>query len=177
MSLIGKVDQFNLEFEYEEQSSLLDKFSSHYLKKYTSKFPNYTIIESKKYNVLEKEDTFKFKLENSIKNFINENINKLPFETDDMQNMTDLIGFDYKAIPSRLEDIEKIETVKIIDMHIIYDTELKEYVLNLNINTWYTNKNNKTLRLLPVTPYTKLPITISDNKKVENKKESRSVLL
>lgn len=171
MTLIGKVDQFNLEFEYEEQSSLLDKFNSHYINKYKSKYPNYTLIESKEHSVLEKEETFKFKLETSIKNYINENINKLPFETDDMQNMTNLIGFDYKAIPSRLEDIEKIETVKIVDMHIIYDTELKEYVLNLNINTWYTNKNDETMRLLPVTPYTKIPITMDLKKKVENNSE------
>ena len=62
MSLTGKVKQFNLEFEYEIQSSLIDKLFSYNSYKHS----NYTIIDKLKNHKLQKEETFKHKLETSI---------------------------------------------------------------------------------------------------------------
>ena len=164
MTLTGKVEQFNLEFEYELQSSLIDKLIS----SNPPKYPKYTIIDTLKNHKLQEEETFKHKLENSITNHLNQNINKLPYDIEDTEKLTYLIGFDYKSIPSRLEDIVKIDHVNIINMTIIYDEDIEQYVLDLTINTWYIDKDDHITKLLPVRPNTRLEVVLPDlNKKLE----------
>lgn len=153
MSLTGKVEQFNLEFEYELKKSFIDQFIS-------STHPKYKIVEQLKNYQLQKEETFKYKLETNITNYINQNINKLPFDTEETDKLTYLIGFDYKSIPSRLDDIVKIENINILNMHIIYDDEIEQYVLDLTMNVWYINNENNIIKLLPVRPYTRLPVIL-----------------
>lgn len=150
MTLLGKVSQFNLEFEYAPTEK-----SIYNIIKPTHK--SYEIIDQYDDYTLQDEDTFKYKLETTLKNYINTNINKLPFDT---EALTYMIGFDYTAIPSRLEEIDYIESINIINMHIIYDNDLNQYVLDVDIRVWYSNKDGNIVKLLPVRPYTRYPVIL-----------------
>jgi len=104
----------------------------------------YTLIDSDQFKPLEVEQSFKYKLEESIKKYINDNISKLPTLTDEY---CDILGFDYKAIPDRIMDIKLIDSIQILSMSII--TLNEKPVLKLEINVMYLKLNNEITQLLP----------------------------
>ena len=135
------INPFNIEFEYKKTISKLGT--------------KYLIVDPFEYKPLEYEKTVKSKLENAIKNHVNENIDKLPFDTD---KLTNLIGFDYENAPDRLNSIEEITNIKIKSMSMISKDD--NYVLDLDLNVLYLDKNGKIGLLLPRKYNTYIELTI-----------------
>ena len=135
----GKVKLFeNLEFKY-----IINKPIINHSK--LDRQPTYVLVDNDKLKPLEVEISFKYNLEQRIKNYINDNISKLPFETD---KYLDVLNFDYKAVPNRLEDIKQIDSVDILYSSINMTNPVNP-VLELNINVMYVKLNGEITRLLP----------------------------
>tara|TARA_B100001248_G_C27393926_1_gene464197 strand:+ start:79 stop:504 length:426 start_codon:yes stop_codon:yes gene_type:complete len=135
------INQFNIEFQY---------------KKITNKLrTKYIIVDPFEFKPLEYEKTVKSKLENAIKNYINENIDKLPFDTD---KLTNLIGFDYESIPDRLNSIKEITNIEINSMSMISKDD--NYFLDIDLDVSYLNEYGNVNLLLPSKNNTYIELTI-----------------
>lgn len=107
--------------------------------------PTYVIIDNDKFKPLEIEYSFKYNLEQSIKNYINYNLNKLPFESD---KYSEIINFHYNKIPSRLLDIKSINSIEIISQQ-LNTSNIEKPTIELNINVMYEKQDGKLTLLLP----------------------------
>lgn len=135
----GTVPIFNnLEFKYIIHNPIINN-------KKLNRPPTYILVDNDKLKPLEIEQSFKYKLEQSIKNYINDNISKLFILTDEY---TEILGFDYKAVPERINDIKQIDSVEIVYSN-INNSNTDIPVLELNINVMYIKLNNEITQLLP----------------------------
>jgi len=135
----GSIPLFNnLKFNYIKNNAII-------IKNKIIKKESYKIYDNDLIKPLEIEESFKYNLEQSIKNYINDNLSKLPFESD---KYTEIINFDYKIVSDRLNDIKSINSVEILSQR-LNTSNLEKPTIELNINVMYEKQDGKLTLLLP----------------------------
>ena len=131
MEISTKIELFDIEFNYLEKK---DIFGNIY----------YDIIEDLKNKPLELDNSLRITLGNSIKEYINNNIDKFPYDT---ENLSKLINFDYKSISNRINEIKSINNVEIISLKL--KKKKDKLFLYYMCNTYYLSDTNKPILLIP----------------------------
>jgi hypothetical protein len=137
----GLIDFLNLKISFRESNSFL--FGKSY------QIDEYLIT-----NPFESSELFKNKLEEEIQNFINNNLKKLPFDTD---NLCNKMCFDYSSNELIINTIKLIDSINITSMKLINDSNFK---IQLKFDIFYINNDNNKMQLLPQLPYTNYDISI-----------------
>jgi len=131
MEKTATIDLFDIEFNFIKEQSLFGQ-------------NQYNIIEDFKNKPLDYENSLKIKIENYMIKYINDNIEKLPYEPGQLSY---LLNFDYKSKELRLNDIKSIVEIDIKSIKLIYKNE--SYKLLLTHHVLYKNTNNRIMLLLP----------------------------
>ena len=142
MVLSTTIELFNIEFNYIEKK---DMFGNIY----------YDIIEDLKNKPLELDNSLRIILGNSIKEYINNNIDKFPYDT---ENLSKLINFDYKSIPNRINEIKNIDNIDIPYLKLKKNKD--KLLLYYKCNTYYISDNNTKPALLLPQNYNPMSLTL-----------------
>lgn len=125
------IDLFNIKFNFIEEKSIFGTVQ-------------YNIIEDFKTKPLDYEDSLRIEIGMYIKDYINNNIEKLPYEPEQLSN---LLNFDYKSLELRLNDIKSIDEVELKSMKLIKNKDT--FKLLITHDVFYINDKNKKMLLLP----------------------------
>lgn len=148
MTSTAIIDLFNKEFNFIKETNI---FGVDY----------YNIIEDLKNKPLDYENSLRIEIGNYIKNYINKNIEKIPFEPDKFCN---LLNFDYKSIELRLNNIKSIHEIEIKSMKLINKND--SFKLLITHDVYYKNNNNTIKLLLPqLRNPVKLDLSLIESKK------------
>ena len=144
MEYTGKIDFFDLYFNFKEKNSFIFGKSFEI---------NDKVISSP----FDSSHFLKNELEETIKNYINNNIKRIPFDT---HNICNKIGFDYTINESIIDNIKSIDSVNITNMKIITGNQSNKFILQLRLNVYYIDNNNMKHFLAPQLPFANYDISI-----------------